>query len=143
MVRKLRGEDPLKEGPADAFARALRQLEGMANDPRGGARPAGPDDRKQREDAVAELRRGADALYGQDARLRKAIVDVEAALQDDKVDGAKLKQLLETIERYRVELGDRRAGGPAKPEMRHLDPDTLPAGYRERIERYFRKLSEQ
>jgi hypothetical protein len=143
MVRKLRGEDPLKEGPGDAFARALRQLEGMANDPRGEARPAGPDDRKQRDDAVAELRRGAEALYGQDARLRKAIVDIEAALQNDKVDGAKLKQLLETIERYRVELGDRRAGGPAKPEMRHLDPDTLPAGYRERIERYFRKLSEQ
>jgi hypothetical protein len=142
IVRRLRSEDALKESDADAFTRALRQLEGLAEGDRAG-RPPTPDDAKQRREALANLARGAQGRYGKDARMARVLVEVEQALEGEKVDAPRLRKLLDEIERFRVEMGDRRAAQEDKPELRHLDPSKLPPAYRARIERYFQKLSEQ
>jgi len=44
---------------------------------------------------------------------------------------------------FRVERGESVAERKGRPDLRHADPDKLPSTYRDRIERYFRKLSEQ
>jgi len=40
-------------------------------------------------------------------------------------------------------MGDVRGNKPKEPAVTYIDPARLPPAYRRRIERYFKKLSEQ
>ncbi|HKV09227.1 MAG TPA: hypothetical protein VJ725_13875, partial [Thermoanaerobaculia bacterium] len=62
---------------------------------------------------------------------------------DREVDAVRLKRLLEQIEHLRVQIADAGLEKPRDPAMTHIDPSRLPATYRERIQRYYQKLSEK
>ena len=104
-----------------------------------------PAEEEQRREALANLRRGMLRLYGKQPRSADLLLRVEEELRRDlKVSGPQLKKLLDEIEQFRVEMGDRlTADNRARPELRHLDLSRVPAAYRERIQKYFQKLSEQ
>lgn len=143
VVRDLRKSDPLKPSAEEALERALRQLEGMAA---AGKRAASPEDEaKQRKEALANLREGAEVLYGKNERTNRLLLRVEEELAkaEEKVDGPRLRKLLEEIERFRVEMNDARLAKGESLDVRHIDASKLPPAYRERIQRYFQKLSEQ
>jgi hypothetical protein len=50
---------------------------------------------------------------------------------------------MDAIERFRVEMTDARLGTKDDPRLRHVDAERLPAAYRDRIQRYFQRLSEK
>jgi hypothetical protein len=142
VVKEVRARDALALQGEESLNRGLQQLRGLADVDR--ARPRSPeDDGKQRREALANLRRGAEDLYGKDQRMARLLLRAQQDLEDQKIDGPKLKKLVDEIERFRVETTDARLHKPDDPSLRHLDPARLPAAYRDRIQRYFEKLSEQ
>lgn len=138
-VREARGADPLGGG-ADDLGDALRRVEQLALAPETGDGEAG---RRRRSEARGELRGVLERRYGREPRAADLLVETDAALADGKpVDAARLRKLMDAIERFRVELTDARLAA-ADPRLRHVDAARLPPAYRDRIERYFRRLSEQ
>ena len=71
-------------------------------------------------------------------RLEEALN--KALTPEEKV---RLKKLREEIENFRVEAKDRSGREADQAQTTHVDPSRLPAAYRDRIQRYFRKLSEE
>jgi hypothetical protein len=142
VTREVREKDALSSGGEESVSRGLEQLRGLMDPDR--ARPRTPEDEgKQRREALANLRRGATALYGRDQRAERLLQRAEEALKEDqKIDGPRLRKLMDEIERFRVETSEARLT-PDDPRVRHLDPARLPPAYRDRIQRYFEKLSEQ
>jgi hypothetical protein len=142
VVRETRERDALGSTGEESLNRGLQQLRGLVEADRG--RPRTPEDEgKQRREALANLRKGASALYGRDRRLAQLLLHTEAEMKPATIDGSKLRKLMDEIERFRVETSEARLGKPADPGLRHLDPSRLPPAYRDRIQRYFEKLSEQ
>jgi hypothetical protein len=70
-------------------------------------------------------------------------VEKELDKKDLKIDAPRLKKLREQIEQFRVEMSDRRSAASEQPDLRHIDLSRVPPAYRDRIQRYFQKLSEQ
>ncbi|HEY0782940.1 MAG TPA: hypothetical protein VGE98_10820, partial [Thermoanaerobaculia bacterium] len=148
VVQGLRANDALGAGAEGALDRALRQIAsllpqgtgaGMGHD---GKRVRGDEREKQKAEALTNLRLGLDTLYGKDRRAAALLLDAERAMKEGPEAGARMKKLIDEIERFRVEVADAHLAKPDDPKQRHVDSATLPAAYRERIERYFRKLSE-
>jgi hypothetical protein len=144
-ARESGGGDPLRASGHDAFALALRQLESLAAAEASG-RATSPEGReKQRREALHNLRAGAEALYGKDPKTADFLVKVDQELKggDAKVDAARMRRLVEQIERFRVEMGDPGRAQGRDARARHIDPAHLPPAYRDRIQRYFQQLSEE
>ena len=82
--------------------------------------------------------------YGQEKRTADLLIETDAALEAGKpIEAARIRKLMDAIERFRVELTDARLAADAAPRLRHADVDRLPAAYRDRIQRYFQRLSEK
>lgn len=58
------------------------------------------------------------------------------------MDGPRLRKLVDAIEQFRLEMSEKRLAARPEQELKHVDPGQLPPAYRERIQRYFEKLSE-
>jgi hypothetical protein len=135
--------DRLTPGDQEALDEALRQLEGMAE--AGGARPTTPGDReRQRRELLFKLRKGLHGLYGEDARTARLLLKIEDVLGKELTPAEQqvLKKLRDDIEQFRSEVGDAQRMAQDRT-VRHIDPSRLPASYRDRIQRYFKRLSEQ
>lgn len=143
LVRAQRGQDPLKGSAEEALERGLRALEGMTAE---AGKSRSPEDQdKQKREALLHLREGVLGLYGKTQRSARLLLEVENELnkKDLKVDASRLKKLLEQIEQFRVEMSDQRLARSQQPDLRHIDLSRVPPAYRDRIQRYFQKLSEQ
>jgi hypothetical protein len=139
-AREARSADALGTGGED-LGDALRRLEQLTLRPSAGDAEA---DRKRRAEARAELRGVLEARYGKEKRTADLLIETDAALAEGKpVDAARIRKLMDAIERFRVELTDARLGAADDPRIRHVDAERLPAAYRDRIQRYFQRLSEK
>lgn len=147
IVQDLRGKDSLGGRGEDALDRALRQIASLLPGGTGGdGRILKREDRERlQQEALENLRRGLEDRKGKDRRVDALLLDAEKELKkvDLAVDGPRLKRLLEQIEQLRVQMADVALEKPKDPSMTHIDPSRLPATYRERIQRYYRKLSEK
>ena len=147
IVQDLRGRDSLGGRGEDALDRALRQIASLLPGGTGGdGRILKPEDRERlRKEALENLRQGLQDRKGKDRRVDAILLDAEKELKkvDLAVDGPRLKRLLEEIEQLRVQIADAGLEKPKDPSMTHIDPSRLPATYRERIQRYYQKLSEK
>lgn len=143
LSRALRRSDPLKESADEAFERGLRQLEGLVAQLEAGRASEGGDAERRRE-LLFNLRHGVEGLYGQNERSRRLLLLVEGELTraDLRADPRKLRRLLEEIEQFRVEMGEARLARENERALRHVDAAKLPAAYRDRIQRYYQRLSE-
>lgn len=136
-ARAVREEDALKEEPADALQRGLRQLEALAEEL--GSGEVRKDAAERRRQALLVLRRGLEGTYGKDAA--SVLVHMEEDLRADaKLDLKKVRRLLDEIEQVRTEVADRRPEAESR-RLRHIDPSQLPPAYRDRIQRYFESLA--
>lgn len=140
-VRELRAEDALTPGDAESLENALRQLEALLG-VSGGDRSRADVDALRRE-ALDNLRHGLEGLDGDRERVAALLDDAEEALErDDAVDEAKLRRLLAELRQLSSELGGAEIE-ELELDLAHIDPAELPAEYRERIQSYFKKLSER
>lgn len=141
VSRQAQARDALREEGAEALDRARRGLAALAQE-QGQARP---DEARRRRAILEALEAGLDDLKGHDpvrtrALLQRARQELEAR---QRADGKSLAALLDEIEHLRAEASRSRLGAGDRASLRHIDPTSLPAGYRERIERYLRALAEQ
>jgi hypothetical protein len=145
VSQALRKEDALKEGEDDALDRALRRLEGVVAGQEAGRTRPGEESGRQRRQIVQDLRDGVQRRHRGEPRIDALVQQVERELTraDEHVDPKKLRQLLEEIEQFRVENAARRVARGEDPQLQHIDPSKLPPAYRERIQKYYRKLAEE
>lgn len=144
-VQGNRGKDSLNGRGEDALDRALRQIASLLPGGGGDGRLNREDREKLRDEALENLRQGLQDRKGKDRRVDALLLDVEKELKkvDLEVDAVRLKRLLEQIEHLRIQIADAGLEKPKDPAMTHIDPSRLPATYRERIQRYYQKLSEK
>ncbi len=145
VSRAARSQDNLGPSDAEALERALAQIEALAAEAETGHKSKGEDDEKRRREALLNLRQGTEGLYGKNERTARLLVEVEEELRkaEGKVAAARLRKLLDQIEQFRVEMSDKRLAQDRPPDLTHIDLSRVPPAYRDRIERYFRKLSEE
>jgi len=143
-VRALRKADALKDRDDEAFERGLRQLEGLVAEAEAGRPKQGEDADRRRRDILLNLHDGVTGLYGKQDKSRRLLLRLEDELTkaDLKADPRKLRKLLEEIEQFRVEMGDARLAKEQEGALRHVDASKLPPAYRDRIQKYFQRLSE-
>ncbi|MCP3963743.1 MAG: hypothetical protein GY719_38395 [bacterium] len=144
LVKEMRENDPLQGGDLESLEQALQQLRSMlAREGRGSADDAQKE--AQKRDAMANLRRGLEGVYGNQDRTKALLERAEEELEkkDVEVDGPRLRRLIDEIEMFRVEMSDAFGDELEGPDLEHIDVADLPAEYRERIQNYYRKLSEQ
>lgn len=142
VVKALKADDALGGSGDEALERGLRALESLGGE-RAGALSA-EEQEKQRREALEQLRKGAVAIYGRNEGTDRLLLRVESELDkvDLKVDGPRLRKLVDAIEQFRLEMSEKRLAARPEQELKHVDPGQLPPAYRERIQRYFEKLSE-
>jgi hypothetical protein len=136
--------DRLTPDEREALERALEQIEGLVARGEAG-KPASPEDEaRQRRELLLNLERALKERGGE-ARTNALLLEARKVLEKHltAVEKAKLKELAADIERLRVETADGGAPETEPAGLRLVDPTRLPAAYRERIQKYFRKLSEQ
>jgi hypothetical protein len=128
------GEDPL--------SRALRQMEGLVQ--RGEAGKLLPPEAEQplREAALADLKLGMEEQADAPA-VAAILAKASEELREGKpVNVEVLKKLLDEIESFRVELSEKKQREELQGEVSHAQAPKISPLYRERVEAYYRKLSE-
>ncbi len=137
--------NPLTPDAGEALNQAIQELESLeAGKQSGGSAPSG-EEAKQREEARLNLMKSIPQLYGNNEATAALLDQIDQELKGEgkPIDVEALKKLLDQIQNLRVELDDKKMEKPDKEEISHIDPSKLPPEYRERVERYFQKLSEQ
>jgi hypothetical protein len=142
LVRRLRSEDALTPGDAEALESARRQLEALLGAGGDGRLPRADREALARE-ALGNLRLGLEGALGDRERMAAMIAEIEEALEHDaEADPEKVRRLLAELERVAAELGGVEVE-ELELDLAHVDPSALPAEYRERIQSYYKKLSER
>lgn len=130
------GDDPL--------SRALRELQSLVQNGQSGHEISPEDNAKQREEALLNLRDGLEKT-GKDPKAALIVQQAEEELRDPKrpINVEALRKLLDDIENFRVELSDRRQRAALEAVMTHVDRTKVSPIYRDRVQEYYRRLSEQ
>lgn len=139
-----RKSDSLKPSEQGSMERGLAQLGSLVRQLQEGRPMDSKDQGKQGQEALANLQRGMQSLYGNHKPGQEILVEMERELkgQAEKPDPEKLKKLMEKLQNFSVELAEKDKK-PDQPEVTNIDPAKLPPAYRGRIEKYFQKLSEK
>lgn len=154
LLRELAAEDNLTPGGREALESALRQLRGLQGRTHGGRSGEGesgeglaPPRHAERREALDNIRRGLGDLTAGDRvdaeRARNLENEAEQTLgRDAELDPAALRRLVDQLERLSADLG-LVLETQGDVDLVHIDPNDLPPEYRERIQEYFRRLSER
>jgi hypothetical protein len=129
----------------NALDRGLQQLDSAARGQAGG-RPLSAQDRARLvREARSNLGIGISEVYGNNERSEQVAKQVEEKLEKpaNLIDLQTIRDLLSQIQPMSRERGteDRPKEEPAKTS--NVDLSRLPPAYRQAIEKYFEKLSEQ
>ena len=144
LTKDSQKKNPLGEGEDEAFEAAMKELEGLAMAKEQG-RPTPLEDR-QREEAMQRLMKAMPRMFGHNEKSAALIAKIEEELKPDDgkpIDAAKLKKLMDEIQNFRAETAEADVRKKDKEAMLHIDVSKLPPEYRDRVERYFQKLSEK
>jgi len=138
--------DRLKPGEEESLDTALAQLDSLVARPESAERSSPEDEARRRQELRLNLQQGLEGMKGDRTRVARWLLRLDEALAAADLtpeEKLRLKKLREEIEQYRVEVKDRVEREADKALVTRVDPTRLPAAYRDRIQRYFRKLSEQ
>jgi hypothetical protein len=141
-ARQSASNDPLATDAAQALQRARQQLQSLMR----GAERGRPNPIAQRQllrEAMRNMKVGM-APAGRGAPPNDAVNAMQQQLEDEKlpIDFDLLRRLLAQLDRVQVERITEHESDE-KPKVTHLDPQNYPPGYRDWIQRYFRRLAEQ
>lgn len=130
--------------PEDALSRAMIQMRSLLQRSQDGRQAEPSADAQQREEALENLKIGF-SKYGTGAGKLEVWMEVERALatRDRPLDVEALNKLMDSVERFRLELSEKRQREELRDEMNHSDPAKISPLYRDRVQEYFRRLSEQ
>ena len=143
-LQAARQTDSLKADPKSGFAQGLSQLDNLLRQLQQERKLPVPEQDKQAREALDNLQAGLTGQLGQSDRGRDLLNQLQQMLDSRQgLNPDEIKRLLEQLERFSIEARPKLAGGPSAEEVLNLDPSRLPPAYRERIERYFQKLSEK
>jgi hypothetical protein len=144
VAQQLGKSDPLKDSGRDGLERGLSLLQSLLTQLENNHHPSPENEGKQRGETLYLLRDSIRELYGDDERSETLVALLEEELNEKTkpLDPIAIKKLMDEIKNFSIEVSDARHK-PDEPEVTHIDPSRLPPAYRARIERYFRKLSEQ
>jgi len=144
-LRQAQQSNPLSPGDQESFDQAMKELESLQAAQQSGHPMSPESEAKQREDARLALIKSIPQLYGRNDATTALLSQIDLDLKDKgkPIDLEALKKLTDQIQNFRTELDDKKMEKPDKAEISHSDPSKLPPEYRERVERYFQKLSEQ
>ena len=143
-LQAARAHDALRADPGTGLSQALSQLESLLQRLEHGRALASSDQQKQARQALGNLEAGLRGQPDQDGRGQALVDRLEAMVsQGQGMDRASLKRLLEQLDRLSLELQPKLAGQPDSPLLSNPDLTRFPPNYRDRIQRYFQRLSEQ
>ncbi|MEI8343253.1 MAG: hypothetical protein WCH43_17165, partial [Verrucomicrobiota bacterium] len=145
LTQESQKNNPLHETGSEAFDRAMKELESLQTGLESGKPVSKELASAQQEDARIALMQSIPELFGSNEKAKALLAQIDADLKPNgpPVDLAALKKLTDQIQNFRAEINDAKLKKPDKEEMSHIDPSKLPPEYRDRVERYYRKLSEQ
>jgi len=122
----------------------IEHLESLLQSSQDSRRLSAEDRKKLQQEALTNIEKGIEYLDSgtrSSGRAYKALR--EFYTPGVTVDPKVIQRLIEQLENLNVELVEVRSEEPGEPEIRYIDPEKLPPAYRERIRKYFEKLSEQ
>ncbi len=140
-VRQSGSNDPLATDAAQALQRARQQLQSLMRNAQGG-RPNPVAQRQLLREAMRNMQTGM-APTGRGAPPNDSVSAMQRQLEEEKtpIDFDLLRRLLAQLDRVQVERIVEHESDE-KPRVTHLDPQNYPPGYRDWIQRYFRRLAE-
>ena len=144
LLAELQKEDALQPAGKRSLDRGIKQLEDLLASGRDGRRLSTEDTKKLEQEALTNIEKGIedlDSASGASGKTYKALR--ESYAPGVTVDPRVIQQLITQLENLSVELVETQGAGPGEPEIRYVDPEKLPQAYRERIGKYYEKLSGQ
>ena len=134
----------LQPGGQLSLDRGIRNLESLTQSSQDG-RPLSREARmKLQQEAAANLLGGIENLPADSPPRRDAQRSLRE-LTDPRTpaDERIIQKLVEQLRNLSIETVEVRDRKPDEPNIRYIDPAKLPPAYRERIQKYFEKLSQQ
>jgi hypothetical protein len=146
MPKTLRlAQKPSEGNEPGQFDRGVAQLESLLRQLEA-QRPVSPNDRRrQGQEALYNLQTALPDKDGSNEHGAQILARLEQELKktDRPVDIDVLRSTLEALRAFSVEMAGKRTNSLTSPQMTGIDPNRLPPAYRERIQKYFQKLSEK
>jgi hypothetical protein len=144
LLAELQQDDAFQPGGQRSLDRGIEHLESLLQSSQDGRRLSAEDRKKLQQEALTDIEKGIENL-GSDTESSKKTYRAlrEFYTPSVTVDPKVIQRLIEQLENLSVELVEVPSEEPGEPEIRHIDPEKLPQAYRERIRKYFEKLSEQ
>jgi hypothetical protein len=143
-LQQARNTDSLKPDPNSGFAEGLSQLDNLLRQLEQGRNLPPADQQKQARQALSNLQAGLENQFGQNSQGEGLVRQLQDMLGNQQaLNPETLRRLLEQLEHFSAEARTTVAANPDELEVLNQDPLRLPQAYRDRIESYFRKLSEK
>ena len=142
-LQMARQADALKGSDQDQFGQGMAELASLIKQLEAGRKVAPGDQAKQARQALVDLQQAVKAAPGNKQEAEAILVEMDKTLKpENTLDVAMLRKLMNQLQHFSVETTDRLGRKEDKPVVSNIDPASLPAAYRGRIQRYFQKLSE-
>jgi hypothetical protein len=141
--RQAGSSDPLATDAAQALQRARQQLESLMRNAQG-TRPNPAAQRQLLREALRNVQSGP-GVAGRGAPPSELAAAAQKTLEDEAlpIDFDLMRRLLAQLDRVQIERVAEPSAPAEAPRVTHLDPQDYPLGYRDWIQRYFRRLAEQ
>jgi hypothetical protein len=145
MAGGQRRGDPLMATGQEAITRGMRHLDSAARGRAAGRRLSPQDRSRLGREALANLEAGVPEIYGYNERSRQVLDKLDQDLKEpgSPIDMQTVRDLVKAIQGLRREVAADDEPPEDEVQIMHIDPARLPPDYRESIEKYYQKLSEQ
>jgi hypothetical protein len=129
----------------EAMTRGLQQLENAARGKAGGRSLTAQECAQLAREASANLRAGIASLYGNTDRSSQVIDQLESKVDETEslIDANTVRELIRQIQQLSREREPGAKPDSQRSETSNVDLSRLPPTYRQAIEKYYQKLSEQ
>ncbi len=143
-LQAARRNDSLKPDAEDSFNQGMAELDSLVKQLESGRKLSASDEAKQGRQALSFLQDALQKQFPHDEGVSQHLAQLEEVFKSDQpLDPAKLKRLMDELQRFSVETSEHLAANAEKPDVTNIDPSHLPPAYRGRIQKYFQRLSEK
>ena len=144
ILAQVQQEDSFQPGGQRSLDRGIKHLESLLQSNRDSRYMSAEDRQNLQEEALTNIKKGIESLdydtksSGITYKMLRDYYTPEVTL-DPKV----IQRLIAQLDNLSVEFVNAKGEKPGEPEISHFDSENMPQAYRERIRKYFEKLSER